>query len=54
MQAFVYSFYTADETSIEHIDSLAKAQSGCIFTSKGDKVIKVCSAEEFKSDKGMK
>ena len=50
--AKVFTYHCDDETSLIEIENAAASAPGVLFTSKGDKVIKVCSESDFTSTKG--
>ena len=49
----VFTYYCNEESSLTDIENLAQSESDVLFTSKGDKVIKVCSQSGFTTDKGI-
>ena len=48
----VFTYYCNDESNLADIENLAHSETDVLFTSKGDKVIKVCSQSGFTTDKG--
>jgi hypothetical protein len=48
----VFTYYCNDEATLTDIENSAQSKPDVLFTSKGDKVIKVCSESGFTSDKG--
>lgn len=48
----VFTYHCDDESSLVEIEKAATSAPGVLFTNRGDKVIKVCSENEFSSTKG--
>ena len=48
----VFTYYSDDGSSLTDIESEAQSDCNVLFTSKGDKVIKVCSQSSFSTDRG--